>query len=227
MGLNVSKGNRVICVYMIKSVFNNKKYIGSAISYNQRKRRHLSDLKLNRHHSILLQRHCNKYGISDLKFEIIEIVSNINNLINREQYHLDKVRPEFNILNSAYSPLGRKTSEKTKEKLREINIGKRLSDETREKMKGRIPWNKGVKRSKEVKLKISKSHKGKKRKPFSVETRRKMSLARKKVQIMDIITEDIYYGYKNVPNTGMKVSTLEAQLRGQNKNTTKYILLCR
>lgn len=44
---------------------------------------------------------------------------------------------------------GRKHSEETKRKMREINLGKKMSDEAREKMsaakKGKTPWNKGLK----------------------------------------------------------------------------------
>jgi hypothetical protein len=37
----------------------------SAINIKKRWNKHIYDLKHNVHHSIKLQRHCNKYGISD------------------------------------------------------------------------------------------------------------------------------------------------------------------
>ena len=46
---------------------------------------------------------------------------------------------------------GKKLSEETKQKLRMINLGKKLSEETKLKMKGRIPWNKGLKFKKTLK----------------------------------------------------------------------------
>lgn len=59
-------------------------------------------------------------------------------------------------------------------------VGKEVSEETRKKMskaqKGKIPWNKGVSLSEEMKQKLLKSHLGKK---LSEETRMKMSAARK------------------------------------------------
>lgn len=39
---------------------------------------------------------------------------------------------------------GNKWSDEQKEHLRQINLGKKLSEETKQKMRGRIPWNKKV-----------------------------------------------------------------------------------
>lgn len=50
---------------------------------------------------------------------------------------------------------GKHVSEENKQRLREINLGKRHSEQTREKMKGRIPWNKGKSMSVETRTKIS------------------------------------------------------------------------
>ncbi len=202
MGLNKSKGN--CCIYSIYSKSNKKTYIGSTNDYNKRKRRHISDLKLNRHHSILLQRHFNKYGIDDISFELLEYVKEEKDLITIEQKYIDKYNPSFNILTVAGSPLGRICSDETKEKLRKINLGKKLSKDTKRKM--------------------SKSRMGKKRKPFTKETLKRMSESRSKRKIINTNTGAIYEGYNNVP-IDMKTSTLRAQLIGQNSNKTIYKLV--
>lgn len=60
------------CIYMIQSNIKSKRcYIGSAVNYNIRKRLHLSQLKNNKHHSIKLQNHYNKYGKDDLIFSTL------------------------------------------------------------------------------------------------------------------------------------------------------------
>ena len=67
----------------------------------------------------MLQRHYNKYGISDLLFSIIEECP-IDILIQREQYHLDNLKPLLNVCRIAGSCLGvkRNIREETRDKLR-------------------------------------------------------------------------------------------------------------
>lgn len=83
---------------------------------------------------------------------------------------------------------GKRFSAEYRKKLSEAHKGKKLSDEHKEALKGRIPWNKGTKGlfstgkgrnlSVETRAKMSKSHSGKK---LSKETREKMSIAQKKL----------------------------------------------
>lgn len=77
-------------IYQIKNLVNNKIYIGSSKNFFYRKNEHMRDLKLNRHHNVRLQRSFNKYGKSNFIFEVIEFVSDINNLLKIEQYWIDK-----------------------------------------------------------------------------------------------------------------------------------------
>lgn len=134
-------------IYKIESkMFPNKKYIGSASRYNDRKGRHLKDLRLNKHPNKKLQNHFNKYGEGDLLFKLIEPCFQYL-LVAREQYYIDRLRPWFNICKTAGSSLGRKASE-----------------ETKKKMRGRVPWNKGKKLppfSAETRINMGLSHKGK------------------------------------------------------------------
>ncbi len=81
-------------IYKILNVLNNKFYIGSSKDIKQRWTRHLKDLKSNKHHNIHLQRSFNKYGLSSFRLEIVEYT---HDLLNREQYYLDLLKPYYPI----------------------------------------------------------------------------------------------------------------------------------
>jgi group I intron endonuclease len=72
-----------------------------------------------------------KYGKSKFKLAILEYCDP-NDVISREQYYLDLLKPDYNILKIAGSSLGYKHSENTLAKLR----GRKLSEEIRAKMRG-------------------------------------------------------------------------------------------
>jgi len=150
-------------------------YIGSSVNIEARKNKHFHYLKTHTHGNNKLQNHYNKYGISDLEFSLI-VGCDADCLIAFEQFYIDSLDPWFNIYRTAYSPFGhkhspesiekmkgnknkkgKKVSDKTIEKIRKANIGKKKSVETRKKMSdsqkrignhppspiGREPWNKG------------------------------------------------------------------------------------
>lgn len=97
-------------IYKITNITNGQCYIGSCAhkdGFPLRWRNHLRSLRHNKHHSIILQRAWNKYGASNFKFEIVEICEPIK-CIDREQYYLDTIHPEYNVLKVAGSSLGRK-----------------------------------------------------------------------------------------------------------------------
>jgi group I intron endonuclease len=166
-------------VYIIKNITNNKIYIGSTINVDRRLKKHLSLLRRGKHHSEPLQRSWNKYGESNFVFYVREVCEK-SKLIEREQYYIDKEKPEYNICPNAASRLGykhkketkekisksligkpsgfknKKHTEETKKRLSEANLGKKMSKEAREKMR---LANLGRKRSEEEKKKISESMK--------------------------------------------------------------------
>jgi len=140
--LNIPK---ISGIYKIESIINGKIYVGSAVNLKKRKQEHFYHLKLQRHHSILLQRHYNKYGEKDLKFHIIEFCEK-EKLIEREQYYLDTLKTDFNICKIAGSSLGTIRTEEQRQNFSGPNNpmygkkrvspmdGKKHSDETRKQM---------------------------------------------------------------------------------------------
>lgn len=152
-------------IYKIQSIIHPERiYIGSAININRRHRQHLRDLKLNVHHSIKLQRHFNKYGENDLVFTIIEECP-LDILIIKEQYYIDLNNTYFNICKTAGNCSGRVPWNKNKKMSNEFSqkmkiastgnknrLGHKHSIETINRLKKRIPVNKGITKLKKVEI---------------------------------------------------------------------------
>jgi group I intron endonuclease len=111
-----------IGIYQIVNKINQKKYIGSSIRLLGRKKRHFSELNCNIHHSQALQRAYNKYGKDNFNFFILEYCED-EKLLEREQYYLDNLKPEYNICKIAGNCLGIKQSKESIDK-RNISLQK-------------------------------------------------------------------------------------------------------
>lgn len=170
-----------IGIYGIRSLSHpNRFYIGSSVNIIKRWELHRNNLRLNKHHSQKLQRHFNKYGFDDLKFEII-LRCDRENLLQYEQAFIDLYKPYFNINPTAGSNAGIRVSETTKRKMREAQLGKRHSEETLKKLgdarRGEKNWIYGKTVPDNVREKISNTLMGH---PVSDETKKKQQLAREK-----------------------------------------------
>ncbi len=78
-----------------------KLYIGSAsgkLGFYGRWKSHISLLKRNVSKNIILQNACNKYGINNIIFEIIEECD--SNILIKEQYYIDKFNSYYNGYNA-------------------------------------------------------------------------------------------------------------------------------
>ena len=108
-------------IYKITNFINNKSYIGSGSSKNGVQKRlvhHKYTLISNTHCNKFLQRAFNKYGIENFTIELLEATNKLNTL-EKEQYYFDTLKPEYNILEVAGSPKGKKHSMETKKKMSE------------------------------------------------------------------------------------------------------------
>lgn len=117
---------RVKCgIYKILNKLNNKSYIGSAVKISGRWGNHRKRLRENWHHSIYLQRAWNKYGEENFEFIIVEECAK-EILLEREQFYIDTVKPEYNMSKIAGNCLGFKHSVESnlKKSLNHANRGK-------------------------------------------------------------------------------------------------------
>ncbi len=152
----------ISCIYKIINVINNNYYIGSTVDFKNRKRQHLWELNNNIHDNKHLQASFNKYGKEAFSFEIIECVLDINKLIEREQYYIDSLKPQYNIRKIAESNFGYRHSEESKKKMSLAHKGLHCGENNGMYGKtGKDNPRFGVLLSKETKNKISNSNKGK------------------------------------------------------------------
>lgn len=94
-------------IYQIRNIVNNKIYVGSSSIFEKRKTRHIYELRNGNHHSSKLQRSFNKYGEESFIFEILETLNSNSKdeLLEKEQEYLDKLKPELNGWHFAKIPL--------------------------------------------------------------------------------------------------------------------------
>lgn len=152
-------------IYKITNIVNNKIYIGSTEDFYTRIKIHLYLLKNNQHTNNHLQSAWNKYGKENFKFEIINICNKEREkLLSNEQYYLDTLSTNYNILKTAGSTKGRKMSEEAKLKISMSNLGKVRSEEMKIKYseckKGRVftQEEKDIFYNIEKRIAISKGH---------------------------------------------------------------------
>lgn len=182
-------------------------YVGSSSDLNRRRLQHLNSLRKNKHHSYRFQEAWNDYGETQFDYEVLEeleITENLKDqLFNREQYWINIIEPEYNILPAAGSTLGYHHTEETKRKISETTTG--------------------VKKSAEHSKHISEGQKGK---LLTEEHKEKLSQAAKKRKNMShhsIISIDgiIYNSLKEASEkTGIKYNTIQKRLK--NPNFTNY-----
>ena len=122
-------------IYKILNKVTNKYYVGSAICWITRKKRHKYLLRHSKHVNTHLQNSWNKHGEDNFEFLIVEDVQDPKNLLIREQYYLDLNVDGFNICRTAGNCLGRICSEVTRDKIAAGQIGRTHSVETKKLMR--------------------------------------------------------------------------------------------
>lgn len=197
-------------IYRIINSSNGKCYVGSSIDINRRRLEHFSALLHNRHVNNHLQNAYNKYGKDSFIFEVIENLEITNNikedLLEREQFWIDNLRPEYNILLVAGSTLGYHHTEETKQKISNFTKGVKKSAEhakhIKEGQQGRVL-------TQEHKEKLSQSAKNRK------------SMSHHSIISIDGI---IYNSLKEASErTGVKYNTIQKRLKNPNFGNYFYV----
>ena len=184
-------------VYLILNTKNNNKYVGSSVDLSSREKRHIQRLNNQSHANSRLQRAWNKYGEDTFSFHVLAMCAKEKkSLLSLEQFYMDLLRPEYNILPTAGSPLGFTHTEETKAKIGKATrgnqycLGHKHSAEAKAKMSAALRGRKytakhkanisrarmGMKLTDEHKVKLSKANRGHK---VTEETKAKISAALK------------------------------------------------
>lgn len=125
-----------IGIYKITNLITLEIYIGSSAGkYGIQKRwnEHRNKLRKNKHVNTKLQNSWNKYKENNFIFEIVELCPK-EDTINREQYYIDTLNPQFNINKCAKSRLGIKHKQQAKDKLSAFFKGRPFSEEHKQKI---------------------------------------------------------------------------------------------
>lgn len=140
-------------VYCVLNTETGKRYVGSTTRIRNRKRQHLSDLRKHKHPSKLMQDDYDSFGEhSFVFFELEEVLTfSRDELHAAEQRWIDKYSPEYNtvMVIKNYFP---KFSDEARERARQAKIGRKQSQEEKDKRAQSIrefwarPENKGRKK---------------------------------------------------------------------------------
>lgn len=136
-------------IYCWNNLITNKIYIGSSISLGNRFSNYYSLAYLKRKvikGSSIIYNSLLKYGHSNFSIDILEYCEP-SVLIEREQYYIDILKPEYNILKNAGSRLGSKQSEETRQLISNALKNRIFSDKSKEKMKISVKLGLGTKSS--------------------------------------------------------------------------------
>lgn len=149
-----------IGIYKIQNIVNKNTYVGSSVDIERRWCEHKNRMNKGIHENKHLQRSWEKYGEDCFYFSVLEICGP-EDLLGREQHHLEALLPEYNVLKNAGNHLGMKHSDETRRKMSEARMGWRNSEEAKRKMSesrlGEKNPNFGKRFSEEHRRKISES----------------------------------------------------------------------
>lgn len=165
-------------IYLVLNTLNFHCYVGSSIDIEGRVARHLKG-----EGSQVVKSAKKKYGMRNMSAAILKQCSE-EDLIEREQFWIDEVEPEYNLSSIAgraemtpevrkkmseshkgnQNALGHRHSEEARKKISEKTRKAMRNPEVISKLskckKGKSPWNKGKKVSEEHRLVLSEAHKG-------------------------------------------------------------------
>lgn len=103
-------------IYMLTNKLKNEIYIGQSINISNRFKNYFNLSYIKSKDSFIISRALIKYGYSNFSVTILEYCDK-SDLLNREQFFFDKLKPQYNMLKIAGNSLNFKHSEETKAKI--------------------------------------------------------------------------------------------------------------
>ena len=138
-------------IYMWTNKITGDIYIGQSVNLADRLKRYFHENYLKKNKSLLISRALMKYSHSSFSLTILEYCYK-SQLNNREQYYLDRLEPDYNILKIAGSLLGYTFTEEAKAKISKALKGINRSEETKDLIRQKVLDRK---HSEDTKLKMS------------------------------------------------------------------------
>lgn len=212
-------------IYRWVNKVNGNCYVGSSINLTDRFRKYYSfsniSLKLLKSKSLIYNAIL-KYGLKNFKVEIVEYCP-AENVINREQYYIDLLRPEYNILTTAGSRLGYLHSEGARLKMSNSSKGRKVSEETKKLLslakKGMNNPNYGKTHSKETRALITLAKLGKSFLSESMKT--KMSInSGTPLSVIDLKTNETSM-YSSITKAAKAIGVSQAAISIRLKNMAR------
>lgn len=206
-------------VYLWKNNVNGNSYVGSSVDLGRRFKsyfnyNYITDPK----NKMLIHRALIKHGYSNFSLLILEYCE-VSNVIEKEQYYLDYLNPEYNTNKIAGSRLGSKHTEETLAKFR----GRVISKEARAKLSAVL---KGKVLSKETRAKMSKAKTGKNHPMYGTTKPEGAGTPSKRVEVLNISTnESIVYDSISIAARaiGVKQPTISMYIKSQKPYKKLYI----
>jgi group I intron endonuclease len=204
---------------------NGNSYVGSSINLTDRFRKYYSfrniSLELLKGKSLIYNAIL-KYGLKNFKVEIVEYCP-AENVINREQYYIDLLKPEYNILTTAGSRLGYLHSKGARLKMSNSSKGRKFSEETKKLLslakKGMNNPNFGKTHSKETRALITLAKLGKSFLSESMKT--KMSVnSGTPLSVLDLKTNETSM-YYSITKAAEAMGVSQAAISKRIKNMTR------
>jgi len=122
-------------VYCWINLLNGKYYIGSGVKLNTRLSDYFQDwyYKDKKNKNLIILKAILKYGMGNFVLLILDFTEKENTL-TREQFWIDELKPEYNILKEAGNSKGYKHSLESLKLIREKALGSKQSEEVRKAM---------------------------------------------------------------------------------------------
>lgn len=231
-------------IYQWEHKESGKIYVGSAINLSKRFSVYFSKSYLEKNksyiNSAILLHDYSAFSLSILEYINIANLDNIdikNLILKREQYFIDILNPDYNILKIAGSSLGYKHLEEDLIKISLVRSGTTHTEETKDKISTAMTGENnplyGKTHNSETRLKISIARKGENHPMFgknhSAETLLKMSLAKaSNVKVINNETnETIVYSsnYKAAEALDCSETTIRNYLKNKKLYKGKYLFL--